>query len=65
MAAEKAESSHQPPTSRRRFPMRRIEHDGKIRLVRGYSNRRYGYRREDGVFIDLEPPSDPRSSDAK
>jgi hypothetical protein len=44
--------------SRVRFPVRRIEHDGKMRLVRGYSNGRYGYLREDGVFVDLDPPSE-------
>ena len=40
MAAEKAESSHRPPSSRRRFPTRRIEHDGKILEVRSYSGSR-------------------------
>jgi hypothetical protein len=49
-------------SSRVRLAVRRIEHDGKVRLVRGYSNGRYGYLREDGVFVDLDPPSDDPSS---
>lgn len=64
-ALEEAERSHRPSSSPRRFPTRMVEHDGKVRLVRGYSNGRYGYRREDGVFVDLEPPADARTADEK
>jgi hypothetical protein len=40
------------------YPVSYVEHDGGVRLVRGYSNGRYGYWRkeEPRVFVDLEPP---------
>jgi hypothetical protein len=61
-AAEQADRDlHDALSSRVRFAVRRIEHDGRVRLVRGYSNGRYGYLREDGVFVDLDPPGDDPS----
>ena len=61
-AAEEADRDLGDALSLRvRFAVRRIAHDGRIRLVRGYSNGRYGYLREDGVFVDLDPPSEDSS----